>query len=248
MVNPCQKANKVLKYMKTVPWQISVYSNNNSSNYPDYIINTDIAVLFLSVRYHLLQPDYIIQRIRSITSASFKCRLLLCLVDVDDNRKALLDVYKLLMGTSFTILLGWSNQEIANYIETLQVYYSKSPDIIKERGKTDLMGQLTDTLTSVRSVNKTDVQNLLINFGNLKSIMSSSMEDISLCPGLGEKKVKRMYNVFQANFIPTTTIAKQAKLKAKEDNNNNNITISFDLKRRKTTSDNTDTNNNSDDQ
>jgi hypothetical protein len=58
-----------------------------------------------------------------------------------------------------------SNQEAARYLETYKMYENKNPDIIKERVKEDHFSKVMDTLTSVRSVNKTDVHNLLENFG-----------------------------------------------------------------------------------
>lgn len=58
-----------------------------------------------------------------------------------------------------------SNQEAARYLETYKVYENKSPDLIKERAKEDIPGKIQDTMTSIRGLNKTDVQHLMENFG-----------------------------------------------------------------------------------
>jgi DNA excision repair protein ERCC-1 len=62
---------------------------------------------------------------------------------------------------------------------------------------------LFDCLTSVRSVNKTDAVTLANNFGSLKNLMEASLEELSILPGFGEKKVKRLHDTFHTRFIPT---------------------------------------------
>ncbi len=88
LVNPCQvhfvsdgilisyqKGNRVLKYIKNVGWEF------DSNVLADYVVGSEMAALFLSLRYHLLNPDYIQSRMKPLVNAH-KCRLLLCLVDI----------------------------------------------------------------------------------------------------------------------------------------------------------------------
>ena len=42
----------------------------------------------------------------------------------------------------WTILLTWTLQEAARYIETLKIYEYKTPDKLKERPKEDLFAQV----------------------------------------------------------------------------------------------------------
>lgn len=60
--------------------------------------------------------------------------------------------------------------------------------------------ELTHALTAVRRVNKTDVVTLGSAFGSLSRIMDASMEDLARCPGIGERKVKRLYDTFHEPF------------------------------------------------
>lgn len=64
-----------------------------------------------------------------------------------------------------TLLVVWSNAEAARYVETLKLYEKTSADAIMERPNTDFLGQVTDALTAIRSVNKTDVSTLVASFG-----------------------------------------------------------------------------------
>ncbi|CAI0391943.1 unnamed protein product [Linum tenue] len=68
-----------------------------------------------------------------------------------------------------------------------------------------LFVQLQHALTSVRHVNKTDVVTLGSTFGSLSSVMDASMEDLARCPGIGERKVKRLYDTFHEPFKRTVS-------------------------------------------
>lgn len=61
--------------------------------------------------------------------------------------------------------------------------------------------QLVSALTSVRSVNKTDAAMLLNNFGSLEKIIKASNHELCLCPGLGQQKATRLYNVLHEPFL-----------------------------------------------
>ena len=58
-------------------------------------------------RFHLLKPDYIYMRIREL-QRSFRLRVLLCHVDVDDVVKPLQEVTKAALMNDVTLLCAWS--------------------------------------------------------------------------------------------------------------------------------------------
>ena len=69
-----------------------------------------------------------------------------------------------------------------------------------ERVNEDYMPRLADVLTCVRSVNKTDSATVASNFGSLKALAAASREELALCPGLGGKKVERLFSALHAPF------------------------------------------------
>lgn len=69
------------------------------------------------------------------------------------------------MVNDLTVVCAWSNEEAARYIETFKAYENKPPDSIKERVDDDYVSKLTDCLTQIQSVNKTDVVTLASTFG-----------------------------------------------------------------------------------
>lgn len=192
LVSNRQKGNSLLKHIRNVRW---VFADIVC----DYLLGPSSCALYLSLRYHLLHPDYLYYRIRELQK-NFKLRVVLCHVDVEDVVKPLLEVTKTAMLHDCTLLCGWSLEECGRYLETIKVYENKPADIIQGQTDTDYLSRLTHALTSVRHVNKTDVVTLGSSFGSLSHVMDASMEDLARCPGIGERKVKRLYDTFHEPF------------------------------------------------
>ncbi|XP_050938880.1 DNA excision repair protein ERCC-1 isoform X2 [Cucumis melo] len=181
LVSNRQKGNPLLKHIRNVRWAFA-------DVVPDYLLGQSSCALYLSLRYHLLHPDYLYYRIRELQK-NFKLRVVLCHVDVEDVVKPLLEVTKTALLHDCTLLCAWSLEECGRYLETIKVYENKPADLIQGQMDTDYLSRLTHVLTSVRHVNKTDVVTLGTTFGSLSHIMDASMEDLARCPGIGERKV-----------------------------------------------------------
>ncbi|MFS8018685.1 putative ERCC1/RAD10/SWI10 family, RuvA domain 2, restriction endonuclease type II [Helianthus anomalus] len=195
LVSNRQKGNPLLKHIRNVRWAFS-------DIVCDYMLGKNSCALYLSLRYHLLHPDYLYYRIREL-GKNFKLRVVLCHVDVEDVVKPLLEVTRTALLHDCTLLCGWSLEECGRYLETIKVYENKPADLIQGQMDTDYLSRLSHALTSVRHVNKTDVVTLGSTFGSLSHIMDASMEDLARCPGIGERKVKRLYDTFHEPFKRT---------------------------------------------
>lgn len=64
-----QKGNPLLKFIINVPWEYS-------DIVPDYVMGKTTCALFLSIRYHQLNPDYIHERLKLLGN-SYNLRVLL---------------------------------------------------------------------------------------------------------------------------------------------------------------------------
>ena len=191
-VSTKQRGNGVLKYIRNVPYAFS-------KMVPDYIMSSQRCALFLSMKYHGLFPNYIHRRIAELKT-DFKLRILLVLVDVEDNANIILFLNKLAVVSNMTLVLAWSEEEAARYLETYKAFDGKDATLIQRRQHTNFADQAADFLGAVRSVNKTDAAQLLSQFGSIKALVSASMDELVLCPGIGEKKVKRLYDAFHKPF------------------------------------------------
>ncbi|KAK1296287.1 DNA excision repair protein ERCC-1 [Acorus calamus] len=65
---------------------------------------------------------------------------------------------------------------------------------------TDYLSRMNHALTAIRHINKTDVVNLGSALGSLSGVMDASMEELARCPGIGERKVKRLHDTFHEPF------------------------------------------------
>lgn len=69
LVNPKQKGNPLLRSIKNVPWEYD-------DIVPDYQMGRTVCALFLSLRYHNLNPDYIHERLKQL-GKMYELRVLL---------------------------------------------------------------------------------------------------------------------------------------------------------------------------
>ena len=138
-----QKGNPILKHIRNVPIEFVC------DIAPDYILSEITCALFLSLRYHHLNPNYIYDRIRKVGSA-FKLRLLLLEIDVIDPSQSLAELNKACFHADFTLLLAFSSQEAGRYLETYKVYQFKPVDLLRANIETDPTSRAIDFLTTIK--------------------------------------------------------------------------------------------------
>lgn len=206
-----QKGNPLLEspLMKITPWSY------NGQVLLDYYINATIQVLFLSLKYHKLRPEYVWRRIERLKGGTSSAdvdindqalRVLLVVVDIDLPQDALRSLLVICVKNDLTLVIAWSFEEAGNYIAYLklnEMARSKVASSIQGIKKGDYNSHIVDTLTSVRAVNKTDVANLLANCKSFKEIVLAAAKDDGLkqIPGLGDRKVQNLQAVFTNPFI-----------------------------------------------
>ncbi|KNC51778.1 excision repair cross-complementing rodent repair deficiency [Thecamonas trahens ATCC 50062] len=192
VVSGRQRGNPLLKFIRRVPWEYG-------SIVPDFRLGAFTCALFLSLKYHNLHPEYLGTRIIEL-GREYRVRVLLCLVDIEGNAEALTQLASICLASELTLVLAWSMTEAARYLETLKAYENKGPEAIQSRTEQDYFSRLTDTLTAVRGVNKTDAATLATAFGSVANMLTASLEELAVVPGLGARKVTTMYDVFNTPF------------------------------------------------
>ena len=192
LVSSRQRGNPILKSIRLAPWEFS------DTIIPDYVLGGKAGALYLSLRYHTLNPNYIHERLKTFTG--FELRILLVQVDVSEPHHALKQLMRISILSDLTLMLAWSQEEAGKILETYKVFENKPPDLIMEKANPDPHSKLVDALTSVKSVNKTDAVTLISVFGSLESIIEASIEDLTLCPGFGPQKAQRLHKVLHQTF------------------------------------------------
>lgn len=188
-----QRGNPIIEHIRNVPYKFSELV-------PDYIMAATRCALFLSLRYHNLHPNYIHRRVAELKS-DFEYRMLLCLVDIEDSAASILFLNDLCVQNNLTLILAWSEEEAARYLETVRAFDGKDPTPVigKHEPKTHIE-KIIRALGSVPSVNKSDASQLLTQFGCFRNLVNASIDELSLCPGIGPKKVRRLHEAFHRPF------------------------------------------------
>lgn len=101
---------------------------------------------------------------------------------------------------NFTLVCSWSEEDAAKYLDLFVTMDGKPPDLITAKIDSDDISKITAALTEIKSVNKTDVMTLVLNYGSLKKIIHANGDQIALLPGFGTSKTKRLMDAFDAPF------------------------------------------------
>ncbi|CDQ97616.1 unnamed protein product [Oncorhynchus mykiss] len=99
IVSPRQRGNPILKFVRSVPWEFG-------DVVPDYVLGQTTCALFLSLRYHNLNPNYIHDRLK-LLGQTFTLRVLLVLVDVKDPHHSLKELARICILADCTLILAW---------------------------------------------------------------------------------------------------------------------------------------------
>ncbi|KAG6832610.1 hypothetical protein H0H92_014446 [Tricholoma furcatifolium] len=188
LINPLQRGNVVLDNIKNVGKEFG-------DIVADYQVGRTTGVLFLSLKYHRLHPEYIHIRIEKL-GHSYTLRILLVLCDITEHRDPIRELTKACLINNITILVAFSFEEAGHYLSTLKQYEHKPPDMIKERVDKDYDSVLRTALTSISKVNKTDVETLRTSFGSFANIAKATPDQLRNLPGFGQVKVKNIKSTF----------------------------------------------------
>lgn len=188
------------------------------------------GAVFLSLKFHRLQPTYVHARIRAL-QRGYRA-FLLCRCDVDDPEGPLAEVAKAALDQHATLLVAFSDAEAARYLELLKAYEAKPADSLKPRVEPDHSSRcafarcvghptrrlpvrrrsatvatlassrrVASVLTTVRAVNKTDAASIGTAFGTLADALRANEAALDSVPGLGPTKVRRLHAAFTAPFL-----------------------------------------------
>lgn len=193
IVSPRQKGNPLLQYIRNVPWE---YGEVNA----DYVTGATSCVLFLSLKYHRLHPEYIYTRIKKL-GRDFELRIILVVIDVENHVESMRELSKTCMYNDVTILACWSSQEAANYLSQLKSMETASPALIQGTTKEDYNSQLIEVMGKVRGVNKNDAVSLVTNFGSIKNAILDGGDNIEMIPGWGQTKAQRFKAAVNEPFV-----------------------------------------------
>ena len=216
LVNKSQTGNPLLKdsMMKLTPHKF------DSSILSDYYISATFQILFLSLKYYKLRPEYIWTRLKKLNKgtsvlilsgnrADNALRILLVVVDIDSHQEVIRKLLDFCIKHDLSMVLAWSFEEAGNYIamaKQLDNAPAKSRQNIKGVRGVNFTSSVVEAFTGIRLVNKTDVSNMMANCKSVKNMVLESCRDdsengLGNIPGFGPSKLKNLRSVFLEPFI-----------------------------------------------
>lgn len=199
LVNPNQEHNPCLKLITNQPWEYA--DLQQQTMLVDYRLGRSCGLLFLSVKCHRLHPNYIYERFRAIPKDRFRLQIILLLLDDPNNwsraDKTVREITRagLLMG--WTVVVAWSVDEAARWIESLHSRQHRTTSVIRERPS----GNLEESVLIECGVNKSDARRMVdYAGGSLSKVCLLTPEDLSKIRGFGEKKISAFLDALDAPF------------------------------------------------
>lgn len=119
--------------------------------------------------------------------------------DVNENIEQLInDINILCIEKGITLIIGFTNNEIAQDIHALSIINMK---VSQTKTKSEIGNEeLINSVTSIDGINKNDAANLLVNFKDIQSICNANERMLSLIPKLNDNKVKTVFSFFNTEL------------------------------------------------
>ncbi|KAK2784816.1 ssDNA endonuclease and repair protein rad10 [Onygenales sp. PD_10] len=202
LVSTRQRGNPILNHVRHVPWE---YADIPA----DYVVGSTTCVLFLSLKYYRLHPEYIYSRIKGI-GGKYNLRILLIMVDIPDHENSLRELSKTSLVNNLTLILCWSAVEAGHYLELFKSCEHAQPTAIRTQQSQSYKESLVEFITAPRSINKSDATSLMSTFGSLQAAVNAQPEQISTVPGWGERKVQQWCDAVREDFRIRKTAKRSA--------------------------------------
>lgn len=192
IVSRTQRGNPVLEHIK------DVRLIEEKGLKVDYVTSQTTGVLFLSMKYHNVRPDYIFQRIAKLKNA-YKLRVLLVKKDETNVLNTVKELTSISLDNNLTMVVVSSDEEAAAYLGELWKRSGTRGTTIQGRVKDDYKEQLYNVLTKIPTINKSDVVQLSGNFGSLRNILRSA-DNLDELPRFGQTKARHFHNAVNEPF------------------------------------------------
>lgn len=203
LANPRQKDNPLIKHLSK-----AVAVEYTEDIRADFVFGRGQCGVFLSLKYHNLYPNYIYDKIKSIGSG-YPLKVIILLIDIAEPRVPLKELTKFAIHVNATLMACWTFEEAARYVETYKLYRYKSPEILMPKQLANNKGTegsyecVAEALSSVKRITRTDAVSLISTFGSLEKIARTSVEGLSVVPGLGPQKAEHLNRLFRRPFMRT---------------------------------------------
>jgi DNA excision repair protein ERCC-1 len=163
----------------------------------DYSIGRDVAVLFLTLKYHRLHPEYLTNRIRDFRGG-FPVRLLLFLVNDENPDQVISRLTALSIANSMNLILAFDYEEASRWI--LSLYTTQDAPVEDLKASNETMREMAIDALNALGTSKKEAESLLSEIPVLADILCSSKDKLANTCILSEKKVDNIIAVVEEPF------------------------------------------------
>ncbi|KAK1349382.1 DNA excision repair protein ERCC-1 [Hamiltosporidium tvaerminnensis] len=183
-VNTNQKGNNILNFLSKSTF---CFGENIKTDYE----TANASIIFLSLKFHCVKPEYIYKRIKTSTKNR---KILLLHADTVNYELKIEELFQIADTNNFILIIAFSNEECARYIQAFDINEKRSLDILRKK-ETNQKEIYETFLCYFPKINKTDASKIIGFDVNLNVFFNSKIENI-----LGKNKSENIKNYLEMEF------------------------------------------------
>ncbi|OHT04831.1 Mating-type switching protein swi10 [Tritrichomonas foetus] len=192
-----QEGNPLLKFLNVIKKEWS----DSEATVADYSIGNKVGVLFLTIKYHRQNPNYIHDRIKNLRG-NFPTRILLLLVNSDQPDSIIEKLTILGIANNINLVLAFDYEEAARWLISLYDTQENTSDFLKATNESNY-NIAVDALHALGASTK-EADALLDNFSTLADILLCTDEQIADTGCLSTSKIEILTEATNKPFqLPT---------------------------------------------
>ena len=192
-ISETQRGNPIVRENKLTGAEIE-WSRELSA---DYAIGKNLAVLFLSLKWHRQHPDYIGTRIRQF-KGGFTTRVILLVVDVPSPDANIARLTVMANANAMNIVLAFDYEEAARWLMAFYNSQDAAVDDLKAVNETN-MEIAVDALNAL-GASKREAETVLANYATLAEALLASSESLASCTGMSDSKAEALTEAITTPF------------------------------------------------
>jgi DNA excision repair protein ERCC-1 len=156
------------------------------SSAADYTIGKDLAVLFLTLKYHRQHPDYLGERLRDFRGG-FPVRLLLFLVNDENPDRVISRLTSVVMANNANLVLAFTYEEAARWL--LMLYNTQDTGVDDLRAINESHAETATEALHGLGFSRREAEAMLRAFPTVAELLLAPREAIAKAAVVSEKKV-----------------------------------------------------------
>jgi DNA excision repair protein ERCC-1 len=156
------------------------------SSVADYTIGKDLAVLFLTLKYHRQHPDYLGERLRDFRG-SFPVRLLLFLVNDENPDRVISRLTSVAMANNMNLILAFTYEEAARWLLTL--YNTQDAGVDDLRAMNESHTETATEALHAIGLSRREAEAMLRAFPTVAELLLAPRDALVKAAAVSEKKV-----------------------------------------------------------